>query len=104
MYFGLSSLLELHPHPISSKLHSNGLLEAHSWIHNEGHFLGELSKNPDIHVVTPHHVHNFYATGHVRREHSLAISRLEQILENIGLANEVVFVFVDETKHETQDF
>lgn len=100
----LGPFLQLHPHSTSSKLHSNCLLKADSWIHYEWYFLGKLGKNPYVHIVTSHHMHYFNASCYVRRKNSLAMALLEQILENVGLTNKVIFVFIYETKHEAQDF
>jgi hypothetical protein len=104
LYFSLGSLLQLHPHSIPTKLHSNCLLKANSRVHNEGHFLCELGKNPYVHVVASHHVHYFNAPGHIRGENSQALPLLEQIIENVGLANKVIFVLIEETEHEPQNF
>lgn len=96
--------MQLRPHPISSEFHSNGFLESNCRIHYKRYFLSELCENPDVHVVTSHHVHNFYASSHIGWKDSLALALLKQVLKNVGLTYEVIFVFIDQTEHEAQDF
>lgn len=49
-------------------------------------------------------MNNFYGTSNIRGKYTLVSPHLKQVLEHVDLGDKFVFVFVDKTEHEAEDF